>query len=187
VSSSTGRRTARWFAAGMIGICALTVTACGSSGSSGSSEDGTATVRFLGHTGLQASMDEVIKEFEAAHPNINIEAEYAPAGPTYGQTLVTQIQGGNAPDIFFGNGGTGATESLIPLAKSGKLLDLSDQAWVANIPDEAKSLYQVDGKTYGLLMDEAPHGILFKPSTFTSLGLEPPVSIGIIGRNARSA
>lgn len=161
-----------------IGIAAVAVaaclamTACGGS----ASDDGTSTIRFMGHSGLQESLDPIIEEFEKAHPDITVEAEYSPAGPTYGQTLVTQVQAGNAPDIFYTNGGDGATESLLPMAEAGQLLDLSDEDWVSNIPEEAKDLYQVDGRTYGLLMDEAPHGILYKVSTWDELGIEVPTT-----------
>ncbi|MBQ0855535.1 extracellular solute-binding protein [Streptomyces sp. BH-SS-21] len=166
-------RRSRWIGALMAGACiAPMLTACG--GGDSASGSGGNTIRFLGHTGLQASMDEVIKAFETAHPDIHVQTQYAPAGPTYGQTLITQIQGGNAPDVFYGNGGTGATESLIPLAKSGKLLDLSGQAWAADIPKAAEGMYKVDGKTYGLMMDESPQGILYKPAAFKSMGLSTP-------------
>ena len=143
-------------------------------GCSDDSSSGQTTIHFVGHTGLKSSMDQVIAGFEKANPTIKVEAQYIPAGPTYGQTLITQIQGGNAPDVFYGNGGTGATESLIPLAKSGKLLDLSDQSWVKDMPDQAKPLYQVDGKTYGLLMDMAPHGILYNVANLKAAGVEVP-------------
>lgn len=155
------------------GVC-LAAALAGCSDDAGSGSGPQATVHFVGHTGLKSSMDKVIGDFEAANPGIKIEAQYVPAGPTYGQTLITQIQSGNAPDVFYGNGGTGATESLIPLAKSGKLLDLSDQAWVKNMPEQAAPLYQVDGKTYGLLMDMAPHGILYNVANLKAMSIEPP-------------
>ncbi|MGW2291545.1 ABC transporter substrate-binding protein [Streptomyces phaeochromogenes] len=163
----------QWISTLIAGAClAPMLAACG--GSSSTSSSGSTTIRLLGHTGLQTSMDAVIKDFEAAHPDVHVQTQYAPAGPTYGQTLITQIQGGNAPDVFYGNGGTGATESLIPLAKSGKLLDLSSQPWAADIPKSAADMYKVSGKTYGLLMDESPQGILYKPATFTNMGLSIP-------------
>lgn len=166
-------RNGRWFSAVTAAVLLFpTLTACGGSDDAGSAT----TIRFLGHTGLQASMDPVIEAFRKAHPDIAVEAQYSPAGPTYGQTLITQIQGGNAPDVFFGNGGTGATESLIPLAKSGKLLDLTAQSWASSLPAAAKDMYTVDGKVYGLLMDEAPHGILYKPANLEALGLTPPTT-----------
>lgn len=170
---SSIKKRHRWLAA-IAGACLVpALAACSSGGSTGGSSGG-GTVRFLGHTGLQASMDPVIKSFKEAHPDIDVQVQYSPAGPTYGQTLITQIQGGNAPDVFYGNGGTGATESLIPLAKSGKLLDLSDQAWAASIPEAAADMYKVDGKVYGLVMDAAPHGILFKPASLKAMGLQAP-------------
>jgi raffinose/stachyose/melibiose transport system substrate-binding protein len=154
-----------------VAICiAPSLVACGG----GDSESDGNTVRFLGHTGLEPSMKVVIEEFEKEHPDIDIKATYAPAGPTFGQTLVTQVQGGNAPDVFYTNGGTGATESLVPLAESGKLMDLSDESWVDSIPEAATDMYTVDDKVYGLLMDEAPHGLLYKPASLDELGLEAP-------------
>lgn len=171
---SSIKKRHRWMAA-IAGACLVpALAACSSGGASSDNSNGGGTIRFLGHTGLQASMDPVIKSFKEAHPDINVEVQYSPAGPTYGQTLITQIQGGNAPDVFYGNGGTGATESLIPLAKSGKLLDLSDQPWASSIPEKAADMYKVDGKVYGLVMDAAPHGILFKPANLAALGVQAP-------------
>ncbi|MCM0614988.1 extracellular solute-binding protein [Paenarthrobacter sp. TYUT067] len=169
---SSIKKRYRWMAV-IAGACLIPALAACSSGGDNTASGG-GTIRFLGHTGLQASMDPVIKAFKEAHPDIDVQVQYSPAGPTYGQTLITQIQGGNAPDVFYGNGGTGATESLIPLAKSGKLLDLSDQPWASGMPKEAADMYQVDGKTYGLVMDAAPHGVLFKPASLNALGLQAP-------------
>ncbi|MDQ4490829.1 extracellular solute-binding protein [Sinomonas sp. ASV486] len=151
------------------------LAACSGGNATGASSDGpSGTIKFLGHTGIQASMDPVIKSFEAAYPNIHVQTQYAPSGPTYTQTVVTQIQGGNAPDVFYSNGGTGSSFSISPLAKSGKILDLSDQSWASTIPSDATDMYKIDGKTYGLNLDESPSGILYNVGTFSKMGLRAP-------------
>ena len=184
------RKQGRVAAMAMAAVCLIpALAACGGGGSSSSASSAgpSGTIRFLGHTGIQAAMDPVIKSFEAAYPNIHVQTQYAPSGPTYTQTVVTQIQGGNAADVFYSNGGTGSSFSVIPLAKSGKILDLSDQSWASNIPSDAADMYKVDGKTYGLNLDESPTGILYNVNTFSQMGLQAPKTFADVLKICSSA
>ena len=127
-------------------------------------------------SGLQVGFEAVAKAFHDANPTVTIEFQAVPSGTTYGQALLTQLQAGTAPDVIYTNGGSGAPEALLPLAKAGRLADLSSSAWTSSVPAAAASLYQVDGKFYGLPLDLNPLGVVYNVDQFTALGLTPPTT-----------
>jgi len=58
---------------------------------------------FWGDPAEQRAYDRVIAEFEAAHPNIDIEAVYTPGQSEYQTKLATSFAGGNPPDVLLIN------------------------------------------------------------------------------------
>ena len=77
-----------------------------------------------GNPQLQAIFDR----FQQLNPSIKIDATYLPIGTTYANTLRTQLQGGNAPDVFYVTAGSGGLQSVLPLAKAGYVADLAEAA-----------------------------------------------------------
>ncbi len=77
------------------------------------------TFSFWGDPAEQRAYDRVIAEFEAAHPNIDIEAVYTPGQSEYQTKLATSFAGGNPPDVFLINyrryGQYAARSALEPL------------------------------------------------------------------------
>jgi raffinose/stachyose/melibiose transport system substrate-binding protein len=172
---------------------ALAVTGCGNSsssssasGSSGSSSGSSSassggasgTIRFLGLSTTQTPMTQIISSFEKANPGIHVNAQYLPPGSSYAQTLTTQVQGGNTPDVFYTDGGeaTNGSVSVLPLAKAGKLVDLSGQPWASTVPQAAHSLYWIGNKLYGLPLYESPSAVEYNVSEFQKLGLTVPTT-----------
>src|SRR5438128_969862 len=60
----------------------------------------TVTLRMMSITSIQQAQEVLIKNFEHAYPNIKIEPTYV-VGTAAFQTLLPQLQAGNAPDIMF--------------------------------------------------------------------------------------
>src|SRR6478609_206072 len=128
----------------------LALAGCSGSGSTGK-EPQTITFAY-GATNDQdkAAYDGLAKAFEAENKGVTITTQNLPV-QSYGTTIATRVQGGNAPDTFFAEGGTGQAQSILPWAKSGLVLPLDDASITKNMPDSAKSLYTYNGKIYGIL------------------------------------
>ena len=47
---------------------------------------------------------------------------------SYAQAITTRLQGGNAPDVFQAESGSGQTDSIQSFAKGGLLLPITDPA-----------------------------------------------------------
>lgn len=121
-------------------------------------------------------MTQIIQNFEKANPSIHVNAQYIQPGPGYTQALLTQIQGGNAPDVFYTTGGSASngSASVLPLAKAGKLLDLSSQPWASAVPTAAHNLFYSGSGLYGLPLYESPLSVIYNATEFKKLGLTAP-------------
>jgi raffinose/stachyose/melibiose transport system substrate-binding protein len=82
-----------------------------------------------------------------AHPDVEIVLNEVPTD-SYGQIITTQLNGGNAPDVFQTSPGLGQPYSTIPLAEAGLLAPLTDEI-AAAIPAGNEGAFQIDGETYG--------------------------------------
>jgi raffinose/stachyose/melibiose transport system substrate-binding protein len=134
------------------------------------------SLKFFTSTGQQPAFTVLVKNFQKAYPNINVSASYGPPGAGYGPVLTTMIQAGNTPDVFYGNGGTGVLESILPMGRAGKLLDLSKQKWVKRMPAASHDLFWSGQKLYGLQMDISPAGLIYNATALQQLGLKPPTT-----------
>jgi len=66
--------------------------------------------------------------------------------------------------------------SLVPLAESGNLLDLSGEAWTARIPGGFKGATEYEGKTYVYPTGQAMIGVLFNQDVYDAAGLPLPAT-----------
>ena len=125
----------------------------------------------------QGSSDAVfqalVANFQKANPDIEIKIDYYPL-VSYQQTLLSQLQAGNAADIIFGNGGTGQLYGFLELAKANRLADLSGSPWVKRIPPTGKPLYTVGNKVYGLPLGYVLVGLIYDKNAFAALKLKVP-------------
>ena len=110
------------------------------------------------------------------NPDIKVEATYLPIGTTYANTLRTQLQSGNGPDVFYVTAGTGGLQSVLPLAKAGYVADLSKQPWVKTFPlaPANRPLFWRRGMLTALPFDVVPVGVMYHTEVMAGLGLEPP-------------
>lgn len=101
--------------------------------------------------GYDVTNEEIIKGFQDAYPHITLDIDEAPWGD-FTKKIMTQIAGGNAPDVWFqenaaviGYGAKGAAEDLKPFIDR----DLNIDEYVVSTLLSA----EVNGKVFGV-----PHG-----------------------------
>lgn len=100
---------------------------------------------------VKTSYQVLAEKYMKEHAGVTITFNGLP-GESYAQTIRTQLQGGNASDVFFSAPGSGEAYSILPLAKAGLIVPLGETA-TSLIPRGSESGFVVDGKTYGQAMD----------------------------------
>jgi len=140
---------------GLAAAASIGLSACSSSGGSGSSP-ASVTLTVIGWKGgaaEPANMTEINNAFEASHPNIKIDYTFVDSSE-YDTKLNSELLGGGAQDVVMAN-----TTDAPRWAKSGYLEDLSRQPWVADLSAPDKPLSVVNGKVYA------------EPNELTGIGL----------------
>ena len=129
----------------------------------------------------------LIDAFKAENPNVTVKLVESPADQ-HGQTLRTQLQAGNAADLFYVTAGRGNNQSFASLAEAGYLHDLTDQEWAADaIPESAKNLYYDDDKLFAVPADLAPLTQLQNTKVLTELGLEQATTLDEVLEQCKTA
>lgn len=199
--SHTSMRGSPWLAGLAAGALVLAVAACGPGGGAASKSTSTpqaksstpapltkepVTLKLLDFQGsnsapLGKGIDQLIKEFEAAHPNVTIKREQ-----TSFQDLLTKqtliMNGPNPPDIV-DIAVNYTVESKF--ARAGTIVDLQKYAdqydWAKRYSPflYGQSRFNSDGKleqgdVYGLFFTEDVVGIYYNRKKLEQLGLEVP-------------
>lgn len=159
---------------------ALVVAGCSGGGGGGGGSTPTegpaepVTLRMSLQAGAVESPYAVMaKQYAEENPNVTFEVEEVP-NEQYGEVLRTQLQGGNAPDLFYVTGGNGNPHSSLPLAEAGYLLDLSDTVAAELYNDQTRVLAEYDGKIWTQPLDFAPITNNYNLTTAESLDIEVP-------------
>lgn len=141
----------------------------------GAADDGPVTIQLATetHFGETSSYGAIIDEFNATNDQgITVELVEIPTD-TYFQTIRTQVQAGNAPDIIWGSPGAGAFNALGGFAEAGQLVDLSGEDWAtASIPESARDLYYVDDLLMAVPVDVAPISQVVNVTAYEALGID---------------
>lgn len=134
------------------------------------------TVRFWYHfDNPENPMADLVKKFQATHPDITVEAENVPWNSYY-DTLYTSLVGGNAPDA--------AMVKLFAqprLVEMGALEPIGDRidAWPAkaDLLDKLLDLNKAqDGKQYYLPIQYVALYLYYRTDLFAQAGLKPPTT-----------
>lgn len=110
--------------------------------------------------------DAVEKKFKEKYPNGEIEWQKLDE-KSFAEVTDEALKAGQAVDIIF-------NQKIKEYAKSGYLLDLSDQPWVNRMIDSAKHTVSYKGKTYGAALDVSTFGVFYNKRIFEDLRLQPP-------------
>jgi raffinose/stachyose/melibiose transport system substrate-binding protein len=176
--SGRARRLGTIVAVSTVG--ALTLAACGggdgdsdsSSGTGGTEAADSFTFAFGNASGGQESPWIVMAEKYSEETGVEVELQGLPPD-NYGLQLRTQVQGGNAPDVFVVSPGAGQDSAVLPLAEAGYLEPLGEGS-TGLIPEGNEALFQVDGETYAQPTDIVPVGMLWNVGAAADAGVEVP-------------
>jgi len=177
MTNTKGTRRRRWAAAAVVALAGLTVTACssstsGTSASSGSaaSEPQTITFTFNDASGTEHYFQNAATAYEKLHPGVTITSEVLPA-ESYAQAIATRIEGGNAPDIFEAESGSGQTDSIEPFARAGDLLALTDPVLKTELSPASLSQFEYNGTVYAVSLGSAVNGIVYNNALAQAAGV----------------
>lgn len=158
-------------------VVALLLAGCTGSGASNpsaaSAKNEPQTFSFsFGATNNQdkAAYTKMAQTFEKEHKGVKITLENLPS-ESYATAIATRVQGGNAPDVFYAEGGSGESDAIFPFAKAGYLLKLDDSGIASEMPDSAKSLWVKNGKVYGVPSITQANGEIFNNQLAESIGV----------------
>jgi ABC-type glycerol-3-phosphate transport system substrate-binding protein len=159
----------------MLGAAALAapplLSAC-DSGSSGGTVSGKAKVRlWTWYTQQRDQWPQLIKEFQAAHPNIVVENRLFGDPDSYLPALQATVSGGDPPEIF-------APHVLaIEYGKAGISADLKAELGTGFTKDfftSANDEYTDQGKQYALGWMAQTFGIFYDPQIFSRAKVDVP-------------
>jgi raffinose/stachyose/melibiose transport system substrate-binding protein len=170
--NTTGRRR-RWAAtAAVLALGGISLAACSSSGGSSGSgqEPQTITFAYSNPSGNEHYYQDAAKAYQQAHKGVTITMQSLPA-ESYAQAITTRIQGGNAPDVFQAESGSGQTDSIQSFAKAGLLLPLTDPAVKADLNPAGLSQFQYNGKIYAVSIGSAVNGIVYNDQLAKAAGV----------------
>ena len=162
----------------------LVLAACSSGGSSSTSANGgsssassKATLTWWNNANTQPLLgvfQNIIKSFEATHPNITITN--VPMQNELFKTKVTPaLRSGSPPDIFQ-QWGSGQQATQV---HTGKLADISSDvsSWIGQLGTPATE-WQTNGKWYGVPYDLHVVGFWYRKDLFSKAGITtPPTTI----------
>jgi len=161
---------------------ATVLAACSSGGSSSTSSNSSSssskvTLSWWNNANTQPLLGvftNVIKQFEAAHPNITIHN--VPMQNELFKTKVTPALRGNSPPDIFQQWGSGQQATQV---QSGKLADISSDVspWIGSLGTPATE-WQTNGKWYGVPYDLHVVGFWYRKDLFQRAGItSPPTTI----------
>ena len=121
----------------------LSLSAC--SNESSESSDGKVVIEYFNQkTEMVDTLEEIIEDFEAENPDIDVQMTSVPSA---GTVLKTRMLAGDAPDVI----------NIYPQnvdfkewAGAGYFLDMTDASYLDNIKNDYEENYAVDGKIYSV-------------------------------------
>ena len=154
---------------------ALVLTGCAGSAapdpSAGEPQEFTLTVGKSDNI-TENPYDILAQQYMDANPNVTITVNKLPSD-TYAQILPTQLQAGNAGDVFVTSAGQGDAIGVVSLAVAGFLAPLGESA-ASVIPAGSEDAFQIDGETYGQALSMSFFGTIFNETAAKAAGIEYP-------------
>jgi multiple sugar transport system substrate-binding protein len=157
----------------------LATAACGSSssspsstGSGGASEKITLRLSWWGSDSRHKYTQDMIKMFEAQHPNITVQPDYS-SFTDYWPKLATGIVGGQAADVIQQD-----VKYLRDYATRGAMADLTPflgkEIASKDLDETATKSGEIDGKIYGIATGINAIGVVVDPAAFAKAGVAVP-------------
>ena len=119
-----------------------------------------------------AIYEELIADFEAEHPDIDIVLNHIPSAGDYEQNLATLIAAGAAPDVFFINNismpGFAAQGAFMPLG------EFADEEFLSDFFPGHLDAFRYEGELMALPRDISNLVLFYNQDLFEEAGIEPP-------------
>lgn len=114
---------------------------------------------------------QLADEFMAAHPNVTINITVM-ENEAFKSALQTNLQAGDAPDLFQSWGGGGLKQQV----EGGLVRDITEESagFIGNLNPGAVGLLQVDGKQYGIPWNLGMVGFWYNKDLFDQAGIDAP-------------
>ncbi|HET9522325.1 MAG TPA: extracellular solute-binding protein [Candidatus Limnocylindrales bacterium] len=180
----------RWRSVGILVILLLSVSACTSGATTAPSAPSTAPTSASSTAPSQAAepvtitwyhiqnndpglslWKDLADEYMALHPNVTIDIQVN-ENEAFKTKLTTLLQQGDIPDLFQTWGGGGLRQQV----EAGLVKDITADiaSWKDTINAGALSMYEVDGKNYGVPFDLGLVGFWYNTKSFTDAGITTP-------------
>ena len=147
-------------AAGVLAVSTLVIAGCSSSGDSNGSGDGGSgpvTVTFaastLGDPGRGPGLQAMIDDFNDSQDAVKLEPASVPY-PTFGQTVLTQLGGGEGPDLIRFD-----MPEFVAAASAGLLEPLDERF-------DGESLDLLTGPDQYMSVDDQRYGVIFEAANY---------------------
>lgn len=160
--------------AAVIAVAAVGCSASSPQDGSSPSEDesGPVTLRMaIEATPAVGTVADLAEQYSEENPNVKFVIDRVP-NDQYGEVLRTQLQGGNAPDLFHLIGGSGTPTSALPLAEAGYLTPLTDTVADELFTDSNRSLAEYDGEIWAQPVQFVALVLNFNASAAEELGID---------------
>ncbi len=115
-------------------------------------------------------MEEIIADFMALNPDIKITLTSVSDS---GTVLLTRIATNEMPDIL---NVYPAEDKYKAMFDDGLMVDMTDQAFMANVSDAMLDMAKYNGRLYALPMTLSSYGIYYRTDIFEQLGIKEPAT-----------
>ncbi|MFF4500840.1 ABC transporter substrate-binding protein [Streptomyces sp. NPDC001401] len=159
----------------LIGLLVLTLLLAGCT-SGGSARDGRITLRFQSLAWQEESVQankELVKEWNASHPNVNVQYIQGSWDSVHDQ-LLTSFEGGEAPDIIHD-----ASDDLADFAYGGYLADLRDllpARLKSDVPQHSWDTTTFGDGVYGVPFLQEPRVLIANATWLKRAGVRIPTA-----------
>ena len=132
------------------------------------------TVTFQSWVGDSPQMKKFAAAFQKEHPNITIKFQNVPTGRATDK-LITQVAGGNAPDVAFMD-----TSAVEDFSSRNALVNLDGYVAGSEIVEENdyvegfKNGVEFEGSMFGLPYDGETTGLFYRTDMFEKAGIDEP-------------
>ncbi|WP_053371863.1 ABC transporter substrate-binding protein [Paenibacillus sp. FJAT-27812] len=154
---------------------ALALSGCSSS-DNGNSEKPITITQFTADSSDKAYVEDLVKDFEASHPNIKVKIVKAPYDQ-YESKLQSLIAAGTTPDVtshFGTNGFADYMDKEMIMDMTDLLKEMNFNPADYGLSDELMNIYKVEGKTYGLPVYSYTSLMLYNKDMFDKANLPYP-------------
>lgn len=124
---------------------------------------------------LLAIFEEVVKDYQKAHPNVKVNFEGLDQTIHREQKLKSEMVTGTPPDMFVLFGGA----EIEPYVRSNRLMDLTDFTEENGLKNQFKDLHlwTFSNHIYGLPIEGNAEPLYFNKTIFNKLGIKVPETV----------